>query len=133
MQLENQIAIVTGGGQGIGRQIALRLGQEGAVVAIADINEQGSRETAEMIGGKNARVIPAGGRPRLLKQAGYGGNEPLGMDAFSGALYGSQYDQVVFHESHDEAGNAGGTARTIVTAVNGCNIVQHAPGRVPHM
>ena len=61
----------------------------------------------------------AGDRPRLLKQAGYGGNEPLKMDGFSGALYNSSYNQVVFHESHDEAGNAGGTARTMVTAVNG--------------
>ncbi len=61
MRLENQVAIVTGGGQGIGRQIALRLAQEGAMVAIADINEEGSRETAEKIvraGGKTARVIP---------------------------------------------------------------------------
>ena len=61
----------------------------------------------------------AGDRSRLLKRAGFGGNEALGMDAFSGALYRSRYKQVVFHESHDEAGNAGGTARTIVTAVNG--------------
>ena len=59
----------------------------------------------------------AGDRPRLLKQAGFGGNEPLGMDAFSGVLYDSRYNRVVFHESHDEAGNAGGTARTIVVAV----------------
>ncbi len=61
MRLENHVAIVTGGGQGIGRQIALRLGQEGAVVAIADINEEGSRETAERVireGGKTAKVIP---------------------------------------------------------------------------
>ena len=61
----------------------------------------------------------AGERARLLKQAGSGGNEPLRMDGFSGALYNSSNNQVVFHESHDEAGNAGGTARTIVTAVNG--------------
>ncbi len=61
----------------------------------------------------------AGDRARLLKQAGSGGNEPLRMDGFSGALYNSSNNQVVFHESHDEAGNAGGTARTIVTAVNG--------------
>jgi 1,4-alpha-glucan branching enzyme len=61
----------------------------------------------------------AGGKARLLKQAGYGGNEPLSMDQFSGVLYNSRYNQVVFHESHDEAGNAGGTARTMVTAVNG--------------
>ena len=63
----------------------------------------------------------AGDRSHLLKRAGYGGNEPLGMASFSGELYVSQYKRVVFHESHDEAGNAEGTARTIVTAVN------HAP------
>jgi 1,4-alpha-glucan branching enzyme len=60
----------------------------------------------------------AGDRARLLKRAGFGGNEPLAMDAFSGALFASQYKRVVFHESHDEAGNAGGTARTIAVAVN---------------
>jgi 1,4-alpha-glucan branching enzyme len=60
----------------------------------------------------------AGDAARLLKRAGFGGNEPLGMDVFSGALYSSQYRRVVFHESHDEAGNAAGTARTIVVAVN---------------
>jgi 1,4-alpha-glucan branching enzyme len=65
----------------------------------------------------------AGNRSRLLKRAGFGGNEPLPMDWFSGALYGSRYNQVVFHESHDEAGNAGGTARTMVTAVNGAPLV----------
>lgn len=60
MRLENQIAIVTGGGQGIGQQIALRLAAEGAVVVIADINESGSRETAVLIaqsGGREAQVI----------------------------------------------------------------------------
>jgi len=61
MGFHNQIAIVTGGGQGLGRQIALRLAQEGSQVVIADINEEGSRETAEMIGrnGDGApKVIP---------------------------------------------------------------------------
>jgi NAD(P)-dependent dehydrogenase (short-subunit alcohol dehydrogenase family) len=61
MRLESQIAIVTGGGQGIGQQIALRLAAEGAVVVIADINESGSRETADLIarsGGREARVLP---------------------------------------------------------------------------
>ena len=61
MGLHNQIAIVTGGGQGLGRQIALRLAQEGSQVVIADINKEGSRETAEMIGrnGDGApKVIP---------------------------------------------------------------------------
>jgi 1,4-alpha-glucan branching enzyme len=59
----------------------------------------------------------AGGKARLLKNAGYGSNEPLEMDWFSGALYGSRYNQVVYHESHDEAGNDAGTERTMVTAI----------------
>lgn len=65
----------------------------------------------------------AGDRARLLKQAGLAGSESLQMGRFAGALYGSRYNQVVFHESHDEAGNAGGTARTMVTAVNGAPLV----------
>ena len=60
----------------------------------------------------------AGDGAHLLKQAGFGTNDGLRMDSFSGALYGSRYNRVVFHESHDEAGNAGGTARTIKVAVN---------------
>jgi 1,4-alpha-glucan branching enzyme len=65
----------------------------------------------------------AGDKARLLKRAGFGWNEPLPMDWFSGALYGTRYNQVVFHESHDEAGNSSGTARTMVTAVNGAPVV----------
>ncbi len=65
----------------------------------------------------------AGDGSRLLKRAGFGGNEPLGMDAFSGAIYRTRNNQIVFHESHDEAGNSGGTARTIVTAINSAPLV----------
>jgi len=65
----------------------------------------------------------AGDRARLLKRAGLGGNEPLQMDWFAGSLYDTQYRRVVFHESHDEAGNASGTARTIVVAVNDAPLI----------
>ena len=61
MRLDNLVAIVTGGGQGIGQQIALRLGQEGAVVVIGDINARGAGQTAEMVtqaGGRAAQAIP---------------------------------------------------------------------------
>ena len=39
--LENQIALVTGAGRGIGHAIALRLGKEGAFVIGTDISESG--------------------------------------------------------------------------------------------
>ncbi len=45
MRLKNRVAIVTGGGQGIGRAICLRFASEGAHIAIAEQN----RETAEVV------------------------------------------------------------------------------------
>ncbi len=48
-RLMGQIAVVTGGGSGIGRSIATRFGEEGATVAIVDVDANGAAETAEMI------------------------------------------------------------------------------------
>jgi len=60
----------------------------------------------------------ADGKAKLLATAGPGGDGPLEMGWFAGALYGSRYNQVVYHESHDEAGNDQGTERTILTSVH---------------
>ncbi len=65
----------------------------------------------------------AGDSARLLKRAGFGSPDPLPMDSFAGALSGTRHRRVVFHESHDEAGNAGGTARTLSVAVNQAPLV----------
>lgn len=56
MSLENQVVIVTGAGQGIGRGVATLAAGLGAKVVVNDLNEAGVKETAEQIGG-NARAI----------------------------------------------------------------------------
>lgn len=60
----------------------------------------------------------AEGFARLLKIAGYGHDGPLPLDAFAGVLQQTGSRKVVYHKNHDECGNASGSARTVVTAVN---------------
>jgi NAD(P)-dependent dehydrogenase (short-subunit alcohol dehydrogenase family) len=49
MRLQNKVALITGGGSGIGRHSALLSSREGARVAVADLDEKAGRETASMI------------------------------------------------------------------------------------
>ena len=50
-RLEDKIAIVTGGGQGIGRAIAGKLAAEGATVVVTDLDEASAKETADALQG----------------------------------------------------------------------------------
>lgn len=54
--LENKIALVTGGSRGIGKEIALSLAKEGAVVIV---NYNGSKKSAEAV---VEEIIAAGGK-----------------------------------------------------------------------
>jgi 1,4-alpha-glucan branching enzyme len=53
----------------------------------------------------------------LLRTAGMGGNGELAMDRFAEAMRGSARKTVVYHESHDEAGNYEHSSRTLMVAI----------------
>jgi sorbitol-6-phosphate 2-dehydrogenase len=53
--LQDRIAVVTGGAQGLGQAICQRLAVEGCHVVVADLNEVAAIETADMIAGSTDR------------------------------------------------------------------------------
>ncbi len=55
--LENRIAIITGGADGIGKAAVQRFAAEGATVVIWDMNEQKGQETASSVGVGTAKVL----------------------------------------------------------------------------
>lgn len=49
MRLKNKVALVTGGGSGIGRETSLLFAKEGAKAVVIDINDPAGEETVQMI------------------------------------------------------------------------------------
>jgi meso-butanediol dehydrogenase / (S,S)-butanediol dehydrogenase / diacetyl reductase len=60
MRFTNRVAVVTGGGSGIGAVMARMFAAEGAAVVIADWNEQAAGETVEAIAGRGGRARAVG-------------------------------------------------------------------------
>ena len=57
MRLDGKVAIVTGAASGLGKAIAVRFAQEGAAVAIADLNRQAADAAAAEIASAGGRAI----------------------------------------------------------------------------
>lgn len=60
MDINGKVAIVTGGGSGIGRATSNALAAKGASVVVADMNEDGGQETVALVG-------KAGGKASFFK------------------------------------------------------------------
>jgi len=91
--LDGQRAVVTGGASGIGRATARRMAEEGAAVAVIDLNADAAREVAKDTGGTahpadvtdadamvaavDAAAAAMGGISILFNNAGVGNQSPL--------------------------------------------------------
>ena len=71
MELQNKVALITGGAQGIGKTISEELVQNGAHVVLGDVNLEGAQATAEAInntGGSASAVKIDVSNPAEVKQ-----------------------------------------------------------------
>lgn len=57
MRLKDKVAIVTGGGRGIGRAVALAYAREGARLVVSDVDLEPAREVAAEITGQGGRAL----------------------------------------------------------------------------
>ena len=53
---DGKVAVVTGAGSGIGRELAIGLARRGARLAISDVNEEGLNGTAERVAALKAKA-----------------------------------------------------------------------------
>jgi NAD(P)-dependent dehydrogenase (short-subunit alcohol dehydrogenase family) len=84
MILKNKVAIVSGGGSGIGRAVALAYAREGASVVVSDIAEKGGQETIQLIGKVSGAAKPLFVRADSSKPADHERLVKTAVDQFGG-------------------------------------------------
>ena len=56
-RLAGKIAVITGGGSGIGRACAVRFAMEGATVCVADLDQAAAKDTARRVEAAGQRAL----------------------------------------------------------------------------
>jgi 2-hydroxycyclohexanecarboxyl-CoA dehydrogenase len=57
VSIKGKVAVLTGGGSGMGQATCVQLARDGAAVAVWDLNERGAQETVDMIAKEGNKAI----------------------------------------------------------------------------
>ena len=57
MRLQNKVALITGAGNGIGRETAILFAQEGAAICVVDVNDAAGQQTVDTITSAGGKAI----------------------------------------------------------------------------
>lgn len=107
MRLENKVAVITGGGSGIGLATSLLFAKEGASVVVADVNEESGQATVK-------QITDAGGKAIFVRADVSSAEQTENMIATAENTYGALH--IVFNNagiSHAEDDDAINTTEDV--------------------
>lgn len=108
-RLENKVAIVTGGANGIGRATSIRLAEEGADVVIVDIEVEPAKEVAEKIKALGRKTLVMEADVTRIEDAERVARATLDkfgkIDILCNIAGGPAPEQVPFNEKKEEVWN----------------------------
>ena len=69
MDLKDKVIVITGAGNGVGRELAMQMLARGAIIACVDVDSRGLEETLRIAGPQNGRTasMPLGGKTTLME------------------------------------------------------------------
>lgn len=106
MRLKNRVALVTGGAQGIGRAIAVRLAQEGADIVIAGrVEDERTEDTEKLVRAEGRRAFTVAGdiqKIEVCRKLVSAGVEQLGRIDFLVNNAGIEKSSHFWETSEDE-------------------------------
>lgn len=115
MRLQDKVALITGAGQGIGRETALLFAREGAAVVVADVNDSAGQAVV-------AEISAAGGQASYVRADVSKATDAEAMIAHAETTFGKLHvlfnNAGISHQNDDDAVNTEESVWDLTFAIN---------------